>query len=325
MKNWFFIILLIGTFFKSTGQDRITNKNGVTTYVKILSVDSSKIDLITHISGKAFTTYINLKEVDSYTFLGKIYKQNDHHKFDVVEFKSLHENEFLYADSIEKKYKYFLYTYAGEIINAPEIEYRTGFFRDSYLVADGRKYNPEKVKFYKNEEGTFANSKDIKFNSYSNFVERVKNGRINLYEEISTHRHLSSYNSNTGLYSPGFNTKSIKNYYNFGFSDLKKANYKNLQDDIGDNPLCQPYLIKYKNITKTQNFLAGIGVGVVIIGFATLINKTKDWDGTDNTPEPNTTGNIVTLAIGSGMVWTAYFMSFSKPKQLRKAIDAYNQ
>ncbi len=325
MKNFFLIMLLSLNFCDLNAQDRIIKKNGEITNVKILSIDSTQINLITQISGKIFTTYINLTDVASYTYRGRIYKQNNDRKFDVVEFKSPHKKEYLDADSIEKKYKYFLYTYSGEIVNAPEVEYRTGFLQQPCIVADGRKYKPETIKFFKNEEGVYANSKEAERNTNSNFVIRVKNGKVNLYEIKTTNYHPGSYNSSTAMFSPGINTTSIKNYYNFGFNDLKKTTYKNLSEDIGDNPLCQPYLIKYKNISKTQAYLTGFGVGITIIGFATLVSKTKDWDGSDNTPEPKTTGNIITLAVGSGMVGIAYFLTFSKPKQLRKAVDAYNQ
>ena len=94
--------------------------------------------------------------------------------------------------------------------------------------------------------------------------------------------------------------------------------------DLADSPESMLHLNKYKSINSTQTVLIVAGSGILITGFAMLINKTKDADNSPNQVKPNVTGSIVTICVGTGCIWASYIISFSKPKQLRKAIDAYN-
>lgn len=221
--------------------------------------------------------------------------------------------------------KNFIYSFSDSVIYGRIIEYKTPFLGSSHFLVDSKKIQPDLVKFYRNETGFYANTKTVNFSGTSSFTERIRKGKINLYEKETTTYSPGHFNSTTGMYSGGMITKNIKNYYNKGFGDLKKANYQNLNLDLSDNPASMIYLNKYKSVRDAQTVLYIVGGATLIGGFATLINKIQNTDSNDSEPEPNVTGSLVAVGIGAGCFWVSYFMSFSKPKHLRNAIDAYNK
>lgn len=221
--------------------------------------------------------------------------------------------------------KNFIYFFSDSVIYGRIIEYKTPFLRSSYLLVDSNKIQLNLVKFYCNETGFYANTKTVDFLGVSSFTERIRKGEINLYEKVTITTYPDHINYTTGMYTVGMPTKNIKNYYNKGFGDLKKANYQNLSLDLADNPESIIYLNKYKSTRDAQTVLYIVGGATLIAGFATLINKTTDWDGSDSQPEPNVTGNLVAVAVGAGCFLVSYSIGFSKPKHLRSAIDKYNE
>ena len=312
----------------TVAQDQITRSDGTTLECKIISIDSSKIGLIISNSGNKINTYLDIGRVSSFRYNNNWYNLNE---IDKNELNTIMKNKYFYSteyhlyDSIERLNNNYIYTYKNDIIYGRIIEFEEPFIGfPIYMLVDSEKYSLNEIKFYKNETGFHANTKNTGISNSSNFIERMRKGKINLYERTSNYN-PGYFNSSTGTYSGGLGTVSIINYYNIGFGDLKKANYQNLTIDLADNPESLIYLEKYKSIKDKQKLLYIVGGAAIIGGFATLINKTKDWDGTDSEPEPNVTGNIVVIGIGAGCFWVSYFMSFSKPKYLRKAIDEYNK
>lgn len=221
--------------------------------------------------------------------------------------------------------KHFIYFFSDSVVYGRIIEYETPFFGNTHFLVDSKKIQPDLVKFYRNETGFYANTKTVSFSGTSSFTERIRKGKINLYEKETTTYNPGHFNPSTGMYSGGMATRNIKNYYNKEFGDLKKANYQNLSLDLSDNPESMIYLNKYKTTRDAQTVLYIVGGATLIAGFATLINKTKDWDGSDSQTEPNVFGNIVAIGVGAGCFWVSYFIGFSKPKNLRIAIDRYNE
>jgi len=218
--------------------------------------------------------------------------------------------------------KDYVYFFTDSILYG-NVDYKKPFIGAAYLKVDSLKIQLDKVKFYKNQTGFFANSKNINFSGTSSFSERIRKGRINLFEKENTNYNPGHFTS-TGMYMGGTTSTTILNYYNRGFGDLKKANYKNLSMELADNPESLIHLNKFKSVQSTQNVLYVVGGALVVGGLATLINKTKDVDY-DTEPSPNVTSNIVTIGLGAGCFLVSYTMSFSKPEHLRKAVDAYNK
>ena len=164
-----------------------------------------------------------------------------------------------------------------------------------------------------------ANTRNLNPSGTSVFVPRITKGNINLYEREVYVQHSSP--TGFGFYGG----KRIDNYYNIGFNELKKANYKNLNLDLADNPESMLHLNKYKSLRNTETGLYVAGGTLLVLGFATVMHKTKDWDGTDAMPKPNVTANVVVFFAGGICIGTGALLNLSKPKHIKNAISAYNR
>ncbi|MEN8156438.1 MAG: hypothetical protein ABFS10_05780 [Bacteroidota bacterium] len=229
--------------------------------------------------------------------------------------------KFLYGQVDETRN--FIYLYSDSVVYGEIIEFKTPFLGASHILVDSRKYSTELIKFYRNETGFYANTKEVYISLTPYFTQRIRSGRLNLFESDIVKYTSGHFSSSTGHYTPGSSTRKIKNYYNKGYSNLKKANYKNLSLDLTDNPKSMLYLKKYKSATTGQTVLYLVGGAIAAGGLATLIIKTNDADfGSES--GPNITSNFVVTGIGAGMVGVGYYISLNKPKHLRNAITVYN-
>ncbi len=216
---------------------------------------------------------------------------------------------FLYGQVDESRN--YLYLFSDSVIYGRIIQYKKQFVKPYFLI-NSTKVKPDLVKFCKNETGFYANLKNLNTWSSPDFAQRIRKGKINLYESRV-------------IYTNGM-PKKIYNYYNKGFGDLKKANYENLHIDLSDNPESEKYLDKYKSFRDGEVLSAIIGGVAVIAGFATLISKTQSGDdyGYGEQTEPDVTGSIVTIGLGTACFTVTYILNLSKPKHLKSAIDVYN-
>jgi len=221
------------------------------------------------------------------------------------------------------KSKKYLYLFSDTVLYGKIIEYKKPFLGEAQLLLDSKKIRLETVKFYKNETGFHANTKNLNFSGSSIFTERIREGRLNLYENESTHYNPGHYSATTGMYTGGDAWTTIKNYYNEGFGDLKKANYQNLSIDLEDNAESLDYLKKFKTVNDAQTGLYIAGGAMVIGGLATLIGRTSNIPPDEESPDD--TANIVVIGVGAGCFWISYFLGFTKPDHLRDAFDAYNR
>jgi hypothetical protein len=316
MKHYLLILTCLVILRPVFSQDKIVKKDGQVIPCKITLIDSSTIKFFYSNEDICMNTYAEKKDILFYKYKGvTVYLQT----------KQIHQASPEFADSIENLNRNFLYTYMGDIIYGRIIDHKTPFLGRSRFEVDSKEIQPDIVTFYKNETGFYANTKEVNSSGSSIFTVRIRKGRINLYEKETTNYSPGYFSVSTGMYYGGYITKTIKNYYNKGFGELKKANYKNLRTDLANDPESMLYLDKYKSISSAQTVLQIVGGGLIVVGFATLINNTKDWHGSDKQSEPNVTGNIVTIFMGGVCFLTSYCLSFSKPKQLRKAFDAYNK
>lgn len=125
------------------------------------------------------------------------------------------------------------------------------------------------------------------------------------------------------MYSPPMMTRTIKNYYNKGYGDIKKAKHKNLLADLSENPASLMYLDKYKKARNAQNIFSVVGIVSAVRGVALLIYDTNKQ--TVNQPTPNLSYSLATIGAGVVSSWVGFFISLSKPKHLKSAIDEYNK
>lgn len=218
----------------------------------------------------------------------------------------------------------FVYLFSDSLVKSHMVEFRYQYNDKSYLVTDSGRYRVDLVKFYQNESGFFANTKALNFSNASIFAKRIVSGRINLYEIVKVRTTPGSIEA-YGVLSPGTTSIKIKNYYNKEFGDIRKANYHNLLNDLADCPESVGYLVRYKNIRNTQTVLSIVGGALIAGGLATLYSRTKDVNRNDpNYKEPNIRPNLAVAMVGAGCIGMSYYISFSKHRKLKSAIDAYN-
>ncbi|WP_114783159.1 hypothetical protein [Botryobacter ruber] len=218
----------------------------------------------------------------------------------------------------------FIYLYSDSVIYARTIDYKTPLLGGAHLIVDARKVKGELVKFYQNEKGFFANTSNLNFTGGTTFSERIRKGKINLYELETVNYSPGHFSPGTGMYTGGGSSRNIKNYYNIGFGELKKADYKNLSVDLGENPESLAHLNKYKSNTNTQTILYVVGGAAILGGIISFANSGEPQNNEVHAT-PNMTVPLIGLGIGGASLWTSYLISLSKPKHLRSAIDAYNR
>lgn len=211
----------------------------------------------------------------------------------------------------------YVYFFSDSVLYGRNVELSSSFTRGTYLLCDTIKIHPDQVKFFRGETGFFANTIRLKYSGTSSFCERIRKGRINLYEKDVTTQSPGTYIN--GRYSPGMSGRTINNFYNKGFGDLKKANYNNLVTDLSDNPESMMYLDKYKKSDTKQKIFQIAGGTLIVGGLVALISA-------KNKPviSPNYTPGAILMGTGAASMWVGYFVYLSKPKHLKNAIDVYN-
>lgn len=237
--------------------------------------------------------------------------------------------------------KNFLYFFNGTVQYAKTIDYkRPVFLGSASFRVDQDKQAVTNVKFYKNETGFFANTVNITGSNL--FSERIRKGKINLYETAQTVYNPGTYNAGTGMFMGGGGSSTkLKYYYNKGFEDLKRANYTNLLVDLADNPESMKHMLEYKKVKNTQTGFIVAGSGLVLVGIIKFLssssNETNDTSSMSSSYDPystnssssslssgQTTGIALTL-LGAGLNWIGYFTGLKKYDHLSNAIDAYNR
>lgn len=235
-------------------------------------------------------------------------------------------SQFVFAQVDERKS--FVYLYSDSVVYGNVVELKKPLFGASHLRVDSLKIPADQVKFFQAEKGFFANTKEFSFTGTSQFSERISAGKLNLYE-----KETRSVSYSAGMYGGmGTSTVTIKNYYNMGYGPLKKATYTNLSADLQSNAESMLHLDKFKSTTRTQTVLYGVGGGALLGGIIALVsNMQSESPSPSGTPQGDVRKNskaiapaVAMLGVGAGCFWASYFVSLSKPKHLKRAVDAYN-
>ena len=216
----------------------------------------------------------------------------------------------------------FIYFFSDSIL-VGNIEYKSPIFGIDYLLLNSNKVLLDRVKFYKKGGGFYANTNGAAFRGSPDFTKRIREGKINLYEKVNVNTYTGHFTP-SGAYMGGGGSVTILNYYNKGYDDLKRANYKNLSFDLADNPESLIHLGKYKKVQNTQTGLYIAGGAAILVGIVTLVAKTDGVDY-DNEPSPDVSANLAAIGVGAFSCFISYTLSFSKPGYLRKAVDTYNR
>jgi hypothetical protein len=224
---------------------------------------------------------------------------------------SIHQLNAQLVDDQQK----FLYLYGDTVVYGKQIEV-VASNNQYYFVLDSVMIKPERVEFYNNQTGLFANIKYLHPNSLSLFAPRIVKGNINLYEKEFVVYTPITFDLTTHMNSGGEVTaKLFQNYYNKGYEKLKLVSLKNLKVDLADNSESMIYINKCKSINKKQTFLNIVGGMAFLTGIASLasndfeFNKVSGWG----------------IGLGAGCFVASYTLSFPKQKHIQKAIEAYNK
>lgn len=224
----------------------------------------------------------------------------------------------------------FVYLYSGSVIYGKNIRLRHDFFNSLQLRVDSKPITLQKIKFFKNDEGFFANTKGQDALGQIRLSQRIIAGKINLYQE----RPYTTFLDHT---SQVHNERGIKTFYNKGYGDLKKANYNNLKIDMADHAESMDLLENYrKNVNTSNKLYIAAGASAVASLVTFLVGAKDDYkqasDGSSHGRTGNLRGRNGTLkvsmglfGVGAGLAIGGYSTNRSGLRKLEGAFDAYNK
>lgn len=229
--------------------------------------------------------------------------------------------------------KTFLYLYSDSIISAEQIIYESGLDGTSHFIVDSRRVHPEQVKFFQNEMGFFANTRRLDYTGQTSFSERIREGKINLYEGNFRGEHpYSYYYSRHPEYAS--DTPARLNYYNIGFGGLKKATYENLRRDLVSNEESMFHLQQYQKSHSLSKKLLIAGGAAILGGLVSFVamgsRDTRKASGfpepgwIDRTPRPNLGLSLGLILGGAGLSGVGALKLLKKSNYLKEAVDTYN-
>ncbi|MFA4869010.1 MAG: hypothetical protein WC623_12465 [Pedobacter sp.] len=216
----------------------------------------------------------------------------------------------------------FLYLYSDSVIYAKDIKLRPDFAGNMRIRVDSRSFPTAQVKFFSSKEGFFANTRKLGIMKYGDFSERIVEGRINVFQErkLSYSHFIYDANSNPHFIHNPEPSININMYYNKGYGDLKKLNYKNLKNDIADNPESIEMLYAYRKSMNTSNVLYTAASISIIAGIISVISN-----GKNSYSKTNFTTGLSLAVVGLGFATGGYLNSVSAGRKLEDAIDIYNR
>lgn len=220
----------------------------------------------------------------------------------------------------------FLYLYSDSVIYANRIHLRRDFSGSLYFMVDSKRFHPEQVKFFNNYRGFFANVRDVTFTGETAFSERIRKGKLNLFEEKTFNWDYDD-NAYGRRYRERPQVSSVRNYYNIDYGKLKKATYANLSKDLAGNPQSIQLLNKYESVKKAKiGMYVGAGASLLagLITFVAGGSDNSDFGHGFNDAHKEFTGSFILLGLGTGLAAGGYLLSVSEPKYLKDAIDSYN-
>lgn len=223
--------------------------------------------------------------------------------------------------------KNFIYLFSDSIIYAEKVRMRYDAFNYPVVRADARKFSTDQVKFFNNSNGFFANTRKLDILGRSGFAERVEEGKLNLFREVNydpydydeeydwRYRRGYAYYRGTSM--------SSDMYFNKGYGNLKRLNYKNLKESMTDAPECMDMLAAYRKKTTTRNilfgaagasFIAGAIAGFIAVDHSRIGSKDSGF-------------NTAIALVGSsfGFAFGGVMVHLSASRQLRSTVDTYNR
>ncbi|WP_293303794.1 hypothetical protein [Pedobacter sp. UBA5917] len=220
----------------------------------------------------------------------------------------------------------FLYLNSDSTVYAQKIRLRPDFSGSWSVRADSRKVSTNRIKFFNNEDGFFANTREFNFLGQAAFAERIIEGKINIYQEVDYNDvpYELDYYRFRDYRRQAINTRM---FLNKGFSDLKKVNYGNLNEAMADNPKSLALLRRYRN-TKITGIAMYVAAGAAIIASGITMMSGSGITYNGNVPSldnRNDTKSYILLGLGAGLSIGGFFVGESGKKNIERAIDNYNR
>jgi hypothetical protein len=185
------------------------------------------------------------------------------------------------------------------------------------------------VKYLKNHDGLFVNTRSKNIFLTNRFIKCTNEGKINLFMQS---RELLIPNMSQYNYLPLSQKKTrdisytklkvFRSYYSVGLGEIKKPRYCTLAPIMQNSSDALACLKEYRNQTWMKNIFLVSGLGALTGGILTL---TKTAAGKGSGHNESATPGTIAIAGGVMCLTVTYFISLSRPAHLVRAVETYNR
>jgi len=210
--------------------------------------------------------------------------------------------------------KNYIQLVTGEKIEGDLVVYSPQLVEYPVFLLDGTEYETSNIAYIQNRNGYFANLDHLFQNEPERYALRIRKGRMNLFEEIE----MSIYGGET-LYTTG--DKEVDSdllasgltfqYYSIGDDKVRKANYRNMKNDLATCPTSVDFIRDYRKYQFLQVGLIAGGTGLIAYNVASLSGGPVKFNPV--------------MALGLIISGSSYFLEKAKSDALWLAADEYNK
>lgn len=212
------------------------------------------------------------------------------------------------------KQEHRVFLFSGEEVKGSRLFYEAEPGKAPSFNLDNEVFASSNVAYFQNNHGYFANLGKLHGLNSERYAMRLKTGKVNLFEEINIDVYGGDDLQTEGQANPQdpmLASGTHFDYYSKGDQPVRKASYKNLRVDLGDNAASAMHLRHYRNYRWLQWGLMGLGSGVIT---AAVMAQTGG-------PVKFTPLMAVGFVVGGG----SYFLETPKQDALWLAADEYNK
>lgn len=211
----------------------------------------------------------------------------------------------------------FLKLYSGEKVTGTHLTYEMPILKPALFQLDDQPFETKQVQFFQNNHGFFANLNKIHGDKSERYALRIKQGRANIYEEVSMDVYgKEELNVNGGTEEDLKRLDLLASgegfeYYSVAEREVRKANVRNMRDDFADNAQALHEVNMIRKYQILQVALIGVGAGFIAYD---IISQSG---GAVRLNAP--------MVIGVVIGGSAYFLEGAKENARWLAIDEYNK
>jgi len=189
---------------------------------------------------------------------------------------------------------------------------------------DKRLFNHKDLLFVNADNGFFVYTRGVRYFRAPYMAKRTIKGNLNLFESQIVY--VESMHATSAEQSSLFNRKKYFNYFNSGYDNIQRANYKNLYPHMMKNSESLRYLEDYRKAHIAHHSLQVTTYAVYIGSFVLL---TKGMDIALRDKDNLNTGKHIILPIsillaGVGVQITSNWFGEQKNLHMRNAFRTYN-